>query len=303
LKYLLSHGCPPDVEDIAGHTALSHVMMSSVSRPDLARLLLEARAEVNHQDRYGCTPIMNAFQTNQISTIDTLMEFEADLDIADADDIVPRTFFISCGPQVAHVVSKWQRRRAGEDAPMAEKVCANCRRQGSNLRMCGQCHSSRYCDPQCQRAHWPTHKKVCHPFSVSNTVTLRPHHTENSMTMPMASFLRHTMDIPTEPTPERHFRASRAPKSSEPKRLIIKVQIPYTGPGGPISSAPFLVYTKKRDFVCQIRRMDNTAGYDRVAQVVRNQGVGGAKAYFAAELKSADELVVKVSEVLATQPF
>jgi hypothetical protein len=30
---------------------------------------------------------------------------------------------------------------------------------------------------------------------------------------------------------------------------------------------------------------------------------GGAKAYFAAELKSKDELVVKVSEVLAEQPF
>jgi hypothetical protein len=40
--------------------------------------------------------------------------------------------------------------------------------------------------------------------------------------------------------------------------------------------------------------MDNTAGYDRVSQVIRNQGVGGAKAYFTAEL------VVKVSEVLAT---
>jgi hypothetical protein len=111
------------------------------------------------------------------------------------------------------------------------------------------------------------------------------------------------MDIPTEPTPERHFRASHAPKSSESKRLIVKVQIPYTGPGGPTSTAPLLVYTKKRDFVCQIRRMDNTAGYDRVSQVVRNQGVGGAKAYFPAELRSADELVVNVSEVLATQPF
>jgi hypothetical protein len=31
---------------------------------------------------------MNAFQTNQIATIDTLMEFEADLDIADADGTI-----------------------------------------------------------------------------------------------------------------------------------------------------------------------------------------------------------------------
>jgi hypothetical protein len=33
------------------------------------------------------------------------------------------------------------------------------------------------------------------------------------------------------------------------------------------------------------------------------EGQDGAKAYFAAELKNQDELIVKVSEVLAVQPF
>jgi hypothetical protein len=150
LKYLLSRGCPPDVEDIAGHTALSHVTMGSVSLPELARLLLEIGADVNHQDRYGCTPIMNAFQTNQVATIDILMDFEADLDVADADGTTPRAIFVSCGPQVAHVVNKWQRKRAGEEAPMADKVCDNCRRQELNLKMCARCHSARYCGSICQ---------------------------------------------------------------------------------------------------------------------------------------------------------
>ena len=111
------------------------------------------------------------------------------------------------------------------------------------------------------------------------------------------------MSIPAERPAERQFRASSAPKASESKRLIIKVQTPYTGPGGPVSQGPLFLYTKKRDLVCQIRREDDIAGYDRISQLVRSQGVGGAKAYFAAELKSKDELVVKVSEVLATQPF
>jgi hypothetical protein len=124
--------------------------MGSVSLPKLARLLLEVGADVNHRDRYGFTPIMNAFQTNQIATIDILMEFEADLDIDDADGTISRIFFVSCGPQVAHVVNKWQRRRAGEEAPMADKVCDNCRRQELNLKMCARCHSARYCGSICQ---------------------------------------------------------------------------------------------------------------------------------------------------------
>jgi hypothetical protein len=69
------------------------------------------------------------------------------------------------------------------------------------------------------------------------------------------------------------------------------------------SKADLRVYTEKRDLVCDIRRIDNPAGYDRVSEIVRTKGVMGLKAYFAAEMRSKDELVVKVSEVLAEQPF
>lgn len=55
--------------------------------------------------------------------------------------------------------------------------------------------------------------------------------------------------------------------------------------------------------MCAVRRSDGPTAYDRISNVIRTRGVGGAKAYFAAELKSKDELVVKVSEVLAEQPF
>lgn len=123
--------------------------------------------------------------------------------------------------------------------------------------------------------------------------------------MPTASFVRRAMDIPTEPTPERHFRASHTPKTRGPKALIVKVQVPYTGSctTSKESRGPLLVYTKKRDFVCHIRREDGRAEYDRISHIVRTQGVGGAKAYFAAELEDKEALVVKVSEVLAAQPW
>jgi hypothetical protein len=64
-----------------------------------------------------------------------------------------------------------------------------------------------------------------------------------------------------------------------------------------------LVYTKKRDFMCQVRRIDNPKAFDSLESVVRSKGVSGLKAYFSATLNSEDELVVKISEVLAEQPF
>jgi hypothetical protein len=64
-----------------------------------------------------------------------------------------------------------------------------------------------------------------------------------------------------------------------------------------------MVYTEKRDFMCSIRRQDNPAAYDRISKVTHERGVGGAKAYFPAELRSKSELFVKTSEVLAAQPW
>ena len=32
---------------------------------------------------------------------------------------------------------------------------------GSKLRMCGGCHTAKYCTDLCQRGHWSEHKPVC----------------------------------------------------------------------------------------------------------------------------------------------
>lgn len=153
MKYLLSKGMPPDVEDIVGFTALHHATTSPAAQLDLARALLECGANVNHRSRYGEVALCGAFQLNGIGAIDLLMEFGASLDIADADNITPLSFFISCGPQVTATVRKWIRKRNGEEAPRDEKRCLNCGKDGSQvaLKNCSKCQVARYCSVECQR--------------------------------------------------------------------------------------------------------------------------------------------------------
>lgn len=336
LRYLLTHGVPADVPDIVGYSALHHCAASPQERPKLARVLLENGAAVNLQNRYGETPLFGAFQINLVETIDVLMEFGADLDIPEADNLTARQHFLRCGPQVTAVVTKWIRKRNGEEAPRDGKRCDHCGKTDVALKVCTRCKVARYCNPDCQSTfsllhlrwiclstaipchssssqyperHWPTHKKGCQPFNVSTTVTLKPYYQSFGHTLPTAAFARNIFGYTSDLGPEKNTRAAHVPPNMHPgssKSIIIKVQVPFGGdvPLTPAQSiGELLIYTKKRDFVCQIRRMDRPADYDRIASVVRTKGVGGAKAYFAAELMSKDELVVKVSEVLAEQPF
>jgi len=152
MKYLLAMGAPPDSEDIVGYTALHHATQNTFGGTiALARQLLDAGANVNHQNRYGEVALLGAFQTNGIDAIDLLMEYGADLDISDADDIIPRNFFVRTGPRVAAAVTKWIRKREGESKPMDEKKCDKCGKKDGGLKFCSRCHTTRYCSPACQR--------------------------------------------------------------------------------------------------------------------------------------------------------
>ncbi|KAG6907547.1 hypothetical protein DXG01_008533 [Tephrocybe rancida] len=305
LKYLISRGLPVDIPDIAGLTALHHAVIGQTLQIDLTRELIKAGANVNHQNRYGEVPMLGAFQKNHIAGIDLLLEHGADLDIEDADGFAPGPKCLIFGPQVTAVVQKWIRKRSGEEAPRVGKRCDSCGATDKALKNCSKCHVARYCSVACQKQAWGTHKKTCQPFSTGNTATVKPYYMEGQNIMPTQVLQNQFFGV-DHTTPDTHYRSSHVPKNLEQaKNIIIKIQQAYNlaknrpEPG----AGPLLVYTKKRDFVCRIRREDTPAAYDRISSTIAAKGVGGAKAYFAAELKSKDELAVKVSEVLAEQPF
>lgn len=154
-------------------------------------------------------------------------------------------------------------------------------------------------------AHWKEHKPYCNPFSAKTTITLKPTYGGASETVSRADLTRQAFGLATSST--RPFRPGLTKNAeAENKSMVIKVQVPVSLlTNNPINSAlgPLFIYNKKRDFVCTVSRASNPDAYDAVMQIVRSRGVGGAKAYFAAELKNPDELIIKTSEVLAEQPF
>ncbi|KAH9847810.1 ankyrin [Lenzites betulinus] len=308
LKYLLERGAPPDMPDVAGYTVLHHCCMA-YPRADFARILLEHGANADAQDKFGCVALMYAFQSNSIDASEVLLEFGARLDIADADGCTPDSFFIKCGPQVTAVVQKWKRKRAGVANPLDEKACVTCGKANGELKFCAKCHSTWYCSRECQKKHWPTHKRSCAPPGSDSTVTFKPFYSDElSGLIPLADAARMTFGHPVLKQPTRNTRAVQVPRIApgETKKMIIKVQVPMDI----VADAPsdmhvhdLLVYDKKRSFVCRVRKQDGVDAYMRLSNAVRTKGIMGAKAYFSAEMSSPDAVIVKVSEVLAEQAF
>ncbi|CAK5263290.1 unnamed protein product [Mycena citricolor] len=302
LKYLLSKGLPPDGEDIVGYTAVHHLASSPEPRDELLRCLLENGANVDHQNRYGEASSVASVSDNRIDTHGYVGSADGSYD-AQYD---PNYRYFN-GVQR---VPGYPRGRRDHSSSSFLGLWSTSDGGGNQVDQKAE-QVARYCSVDCQRSAWPTHKRTCNPFSHSNTVVLIPHYHAYNNTIPTADLTRRAMGYPSEAEAwsKNKMRGAHAPKKvdKESKSITIKVQVPWNFQGdleaSKKSSGDLLVYTKKRDFACTIRKRDAPAEYDRIAAVVREKGVGGAKAYFAAELESRDRLVVKVTEVLAEQPW
>ncbi|KAI0270533.1 hypothetical protein BC834DRAFT_519462 [Gloeopeniophorella convolvens] len=273
LKYLLMNGCPPDVEDICRYTALGHATNIPQGNGDMARILIQHGANVNHQNIYGIVPVSGAIMVAHSKAVDVLMEAGASLDIKDGDQWDSRMIFDQAGPKVTAVIRKWERRRAGEKALLGEQGCSVCGKEGKP-RHCPACFVIRYCSSECQKNDWDDHKRKCKPFSPTNTLTFKPRSGDQHQDM------IHTQDI------------ARSIAGFHP---VERKQHAFNLPSG---------LPKKLD--CQLAREDDRDAFDCMAEIVRTKGLGGIgdqKAYFVADLRSEDELVIKVDDILAEQHF
>ena len=157
------------------------------------------------------------------------------------------------------------------------------------------------------------HKPNCHPFNEETSLKLKPFYVPGADVFSTSSIVRSgLMGYPADPSKGKTSSSGgkALSKNKYPKQAVIKVQLPFAGHGAsPKQQADAertgscLVYTKKRDFVCIFRPIDNRNAWNSLIKVIKTKGVGGLKAYFAADIRSEDEIVVKISEVLAEQSF
>ncbi|KAJ7244867.1 hypothetical protein C8J57DRAFT_1363178 [Mycena rebaudengoi] len=76
------------------------------------------------------------------------------------------------------------RKKIREVRSTFDTACTAClKHEGVELRQCARCKSTWYCSKECQKMHWPRHKKFCTPVEGSGILKLVQTFASNSVLM------------------------------------------------------------------------------------------------------------------------
>ena len=149
LGLLLSAGVPVDSQDIIGRTALHHAA-NWTGICGLTKVLLENKANVNLQDRFGATPLLAAIQQHTIDVIPVLLDAGADLDVTDGEGTSPRSMYPTRTIDVSNTVKNWLVKNKGKGSVLQGDRCNKCGTRSASVKRCARCRSRLYCSPECQ---------------------------------------------------------------------------------------------------------------------------------------------------------
>ncbi|KAJ7023075.1 hypothetical protein C8F04DRAFT_1048301 [Mycena alexandri] len=178
---------PIDKGDLSGTRALSHALSTKPGFDfEYAQLLYDAGGDVNTRNRYGGTvaheialiwaPKDVSAVARSIQAFKWFLEHGGSVDIADGDGMTVRQMarrLASSVPSLNKLIAETDRKRKGF-AKTPNSCCGLCGRGDADMRRCGRCKATRYCDPSardCQKLDWPHHKKNCVKVMETDTVS------------------------------------------------------------------------------------------------------------------------------------
>ncbi|KAL3140515.1 hypothetical protein ABBQ32_005097 [Trebouxia sp. C0010 RCD-2024] len=329
LEWLIQEGARVDARDIGGYTALGHAAAHTPVLP-LAEVLLRNGANVNYQNRFGAAVLMAAVMAAEDAAVSLLLKWGADCKLQDNDGVTPldtaRHF-----PEILAAMHQKQGTHAEGEQQYSHK-CGQCGKPGA-VKRCSKCRLSTYCSSQCQKEHWPAHKRECKQQAQKQLrvdVSSRPpggsswagvsqgdvsrwaagqiNGTGRGMAPPQSRPMTGNVTVKHEKLFDVKIQVPKETAPSIPPELLSSLNISAEDAEAVKHSLPLpglldmMCYNQKRDFQCWIPRKQNDS--EELAKLIRSSGLaGGLKAYFKAFVDQTTQQLVVVPTMLPAQPW
>ena len=241
LKLLIKAGVDIHAKDVAGYSVLFHCVTAFGNINEtlkLAKILLDAGADVNAQNRFGCTPLHENTLVRRYEVLNFLIENGADPSISENDGVTPNSM-ARLFPKAQKLFSKagfLLGKKKKDEAKSSGDFgkCFLCGIKGAKKR-CARCLVAYYCNRDCQVKHWKKHKKDCSK------------QLKGKVDVGLANF-------PGITCATINFKKGEVTVTEDDERPVrshfkVKVQLPTDkGPFGDDSESSLLVYDKKKNF-------------------------------------------------------
>ena len=295
---LIELGANVQARDFAGFTPLFYCV-TQFANPvtlKLASILLKHGAEINARNRIGETALADSVMSKTLVCVKFLLDRGADPTVRCNDGGTAETTMdpYDRDLKVLFANARRDRSKAMKQAAMEEaggslKKCEVC--DEGNARRCTACFMIRYCGSQCQRMHWPKHKKQCK---------------ETRKLYVQVKFNK----VPKGAVNIRWNQEGKVRniKDTTPVKcnFVVKIQIPFDDTltnmwlemscVNSVDAAALTVYNETRSLFGDIPVDDPS--YKLLVSKIRAEGVFGDKGFFYAFLDKEGNLKVNVSTIL-----
>merc|ERR1719318_163248 len=263
LQKLISLKAHVNVRDVAGYAPLHHCVteFSDEICLQMADILLKAGADVNAQNRFGATPLLDSMLTENWDFINLLLRNGADPYIGDLRSTIPYQHYFKNDPSLMAMFEASNKARATEaGVSLKSNKCKVCGKS-KDIKRCTGCYLVWYCGAQCQNGDWKDHKEDCKKITKEYK---------------RVKVMDAIGAVPCSLLTKQEYSVKNLPKKHH---FMVKLQIALADMH---KNNPFLIYNEDRTLLGDLWRDGNEKVYDELMKKVRGEGIGKVRGYFRA---------------------